>query len=336
MNLLKESIMKRRARFGSIVIRTVLSAVLVSAVSGCLARSARQSDTGEPFTIVALPDTQLYSLRHPKIFIGQTEWIKGERDSLNIVGVVHEGDITHKNTEAEWVVADEAMSVLDGVVPYYLAVGNHDMKLAKPRGDRDSKLFRKHFPVSRFERESWYGGHFGGGMENAFYYLDAGGMKFLVICLEIGPTDDALDWANRVLSEHKEYRTIVLTHIYTYLDDTRVGEGDKWHPRSYGNDGEQIWEKFVRKHENIFLVLSGHVLGDGLGRLTSVGDHGNRVHQVLANYQMKANGGNGWLRIMTFVPKEDKITVRTYSPYLDEYATDEDNQFELEYGMKQM
>ena len=84
-------------------------------------------------------------------------------------------------------------------------------------------------------------------------------------------------------------------------------------------------------HANIFLVLSGHILYDGLGRLTSTGDHGNVVHQVLTNYQMKARGGNGWLRIMTFLPKEQTIRVRTYSPFLDEWATDEQNQFELSY-----
>jgi len=83
-------------------------------------------------------------------------------------------------------------------------------------------------------------------------------------------------------------------------------------PHSYGckgNDGDEIWEKLVRKHRNIFLVLIGHILNDGLGKLTSIGDKGNQVHQILANYQMKKNGGNGWLRIMKFLPAENKIII---------------------------
>ena len=130
-------------------------------------------------------------------------------------------------------------------------------------------------------------------------------------------------------------RVIVVTHSYMYSDDTRVGPGDDWNPRRYApnkNDGDDMWEKFVRKHQNIFLVLSGHILHDGLGRLTSTGDKGNKVHEILANYQVRGKGGDGWLRIMTFQPARNKIVVTTYSPVLERYATDADNQFELEWS----
>jgi hypothetical protein len=319
--------------------------------------SFASDDKSRAFTIVVLPDTQYYSLYYPQIFMSQTKWIKGNRDSMNIVGVVHEGDITHRNSEKEWVTAREALTILDGVVPYYLAIGNHDMGPDGRAQNRDTGMFTKYFPVSHFERKPWYGGHLKGknddafyflkkwwyglpskaGNENAFYFLTAGGMKFLLLCLEFGPRNEVLDWANKVASEHEEHRTIVVTHCYMNFDNTRVGKDDKSNPHKYGcggNDGEQIWEKFVRKHENIFLVLSGHILGDGLGRLTSSGDHRNKVHQILANYQMKEYGGNGWLRTMKFIPKENKILVGTYSPVLNQYATDDQNQFELDYQMK--
>ena len=195
-------------------------------------------------------------------------------------------------------------------------------------------MFRKYFPVSRLESKSWYGGHYGDGIENAYYFVDAGGMQFMVLCLEIGPRDEVLDWANRVVSENSDKRTVVVTHIYMYVDNTRVSEGDHWYPGGYGNDGEQIWEKLVRKHANIFLVMSGHCLDDGLGRRVDDGDNGNPVHQILANYQTYENGGNGWLRIMQFIPGEDKIFVRTYSPILREFKTDEKNEFTIEYDME--
>jgi len=80
-----------------------------------------------------------------------------------------------------------------------------------------------------------------------------------------------------------------------------------------------------------------HTLGDGFGRLTSTGVNGNLVHQILANYQdppiPSGNGGNGWLRIMKFVPRENNIEVRTYSPWLDKFAAEEQNQFDLAYRM---
>jgi len=290
----------------------------------------------KPFSIIALPDTQLYSEQYPEIFMKQTNWIKANKDSLNIVCVVHEGDITNRNSEKEWIAANNAMSILDDVVPYFLAIGNHDMAEGGTAKTRDTQFFNKYFPVSRFENKSWYGGNFNNKSKNAYYYFKTNNMKFLVFCLEFGARDEVLTWANEVVSSHKKHKVILVTHCYMYSDDTRVGEGDSWNPHNYGckgNDGDEIWDKFVRKHENIFLFLSGHILNDGLGRLTSTGDHGNDVHQVLANYQMKENGGNGWLRIMTFLPGENKILFRTYSPLLKEYATDDQNQFELNYEL---
>jgi len=305
--------------------------------SGCAPLRSLRGDDGNPFCIVALPDTQLYAESYPDIFLAQTQWIKDHKGELNIVFVAHEGDITNKNSEEQWRNADKAMSILDGVVPYALALGNHDMGPGGNAENRDSRLFNKFFPVSRFEKQPWYSGHYGDKNDNAYCYFTAAGMKFLVLALEFGPRDEVLDWASKVVSQHRDRQVIVVTHCYMYWDDTRVGQGDNHNVHTYGcggNDGEEMWQKFVRKHENIFLVLSGHIVDAGVGRLTSTADHGNEVHQILANYQMKENGGNGWLRIMKFVPEESKIYVTTYSPFLKEYAADEQNQFELHYEMK--
>jgi len=60
--------------------------------------------------------------------MAQTEWVKENRDKENIVFVTHVGDVVndHKQAPDEWVVAQRAMSVLDGVVPWGVAIGNHD------------------------------------------------------------------------------------------------------------------------------------------------------------------------------------------------------------------
>ena len=223
------------------------------------------------------------------------------------------------------------MSLLGGVVPYCMLPGNHD--IAPGATTRDTKMFNKHFGVWRFQDKPWYGGSFENSSDNAFYFPDVGPMKLMVLCLEFGPRDEVLNWANKVVAEHRRYKTIVVTHCYMNFDETKVGPGDKYNPHSYswrGNDGEEMWEKFVRKHHTIILVLSGHILGDGLGKLTSYSDHGTKVNQILANYQMLENGGNGWLRVMKFVPQENRIEFATYSPTLDEYTVDEQNQFVLE------
>ena len=88
----------------------------------------------------------------------------------------------------------------------------------------------------------------------------------------------------------------------------------------------------VRGGVNIFLVLCGHAHGES--RRTDVVD-GRAVHQLLANYQDRPNGGNGWLRILEFSKNETRasnlvIVVKTYSPYLNKYETDANSEFELE------
>ena len=295
-------------------------------------------DAKAPFTIIALPDTQNYSSNFPDIFMKQTEWIRDNKDKLNIAAVFHLGDVTNGNSEKEWENANKALSILDDKVPLFLIPGNHDTGPGGGRGNFETEMLDKYFPPSRVEKKPWFGGVYEKhSIKNAYYFFEAGGMKFIVICLEFGPRDAVLDWANKIVSEHKDRKVIVITHNYMYSDDTRVGPGDSWNPHDYpngGNDGEDMWKKFVGKHENMFMVLSGHILNDGRGRQTSEGEKGIKVHEILANYQMQPRGGEGWLRIMKFDPSTGKINVSTYSPDLDKYEEHEENKFELEFNVK--
>jgi hypothetical protein len=90
-----------------------------------------------------------------------------------------------------------------------------------------------------------------------------------------------------------------------------------------------MWDKFVRLHPNISFVFSGHILNDGKGWLVGTGDNRNKVYQMLANYQMLTNGGNGYLRLVEFDLSQQKVRVKTYSPYLDQHLRDIQNEFEF-------
>ena len=93
------------------------------------------------------------------------------------------------------------------------------------------------------------------------------------------------------------------------------------------NNGMKMWEKFISQNKNIAFVFNGHTGGDGAARRISNGIYGNFVFQALANYQYFENGGNGYLRIMRFEPNQARVSVRTYSPWLKEELTDEQNKF---------
>ena len=83
------------------------------------------------------------------------------------------------------------------------------------------------------------------------------------------------------------------------------------------NQGEAIWKKLVYPASNIELGLCGHV--SGWGFRTDPNRAGVPVHQMLFDSQSmgggyEGNGGDGWIRILEFLPDGRTIRVRTYSP----------------------
>lgn len=276
------------------------------------------------FTLLLLPDTQKYTESHPATFLAQTEWIKNNAAKEKIAFVIHLGDITENDTQPEWELSSRAMATLEGVVPYSVLPGNHD-GYSKTR---NAALYHQHFPPSRFEKYPWYGGHSGATNENNYCHFRAANQNYLVVSLRFGPDDADLAWAANIIRQHPRHKVIVATHAYMYNDNTRLGPGDDYSPHKKSdqwNDGEQIWDKLIRHHKNIFLVVSGHVYG--AGRLTSQGDHGNTVHQILADYQQYPNGGDGWLRLLRFDTKKNTIAVETYSPTKQEFLHHPDHEF---------
>jgi hypothetical protein len=287
----------------------------------------------QPFTIIALPDSQYYTREANgatrDIFTAQTQWIVDHKDELNIAFVLHEGDITDQNIATEWTNARASMSLLDGVVPYALAVGNHDGLMTS---QSQTAPFNQFFPLSQFQNLPTFGGVFESNrMDNCYHLFSAGGVDWLVLVLEFGPRNEVLAWANQVATNYPNRRVILVTHTHIYSDSTLHGSSTNqaWLPTSYGraNNGTDVWEKFLRHHDNPALVFNGHILNSGTGRLVGVGDYGNQVFQMLANYQMDVLGGAGYLRIAQFFPDQDKMSVSAYSPYLDSWLTDTNNQF---------
>lgn len=292
--------------------------------------------------MVLLPDTQTYAEKYPEILDAQINWILQEAEHIDMV--IQQGDLTQNNNAEEWVRVRQAFRKLDGKVPYILAVGNHDMgsEPGKFADVRNTDLFNTSFPLDSMSVLPAFAGVFEQEkLDNAYYLLEAGGLKWMVLSLEFGPRDTVLHWANKLVADHSDRLIVLNTHAYMYSDSTRQGPGDYWRAQAYGigkdtldqavNDGEDIWEKFVKKHPNIRFVFSGHVLNSGVGTLVSINEAGYPVYQLLANYQegvkSTVKGGNGWLRILTVDRNKQTLDVKTYSPYVDKYKQEEAHNF---------
>ena len=133
---------------------------------------------------------------------------------------------------------------------------------------------------------------------------------------------DKLNWADGLLTTYSGRRAIVVNH------DT-VGTGN---PAAHSTQGLAIFNA-LKNHCNLFLMLGGHTDGEGRRQDPGGGGCSNTVYSLLADYQGRTNGGNGWLRVLEFSPANNEIRVRTYSPTLNQWETDADSRFELPYVM---
>ena len=247
------------------------------------------------YSFAVVGDTQWLSKYQNGKMAGIYEWILDNKDDKKIAHVFGLGDITEDwNTagkEAEWIKAQEHIYKLNGIIPYSLVRGNHD----------ESKYFNKYFATEEYM--SQFDGFYmvEGDIRNSYKLFTIGSTDYLFMTLDFGASDEMLAWANEVVLAHPNHRVIVTTHGYQGFDgnhlsydntpssggmaaandvDTSVGNNN----RGY-NNGQQIFEKFVSLHPNIFLVMSGHTPDEDVVVLESKGVHGNTVTQMLIDAQ---------------------------------------------------
>jgi hypothetical protein len=308
---------------------------------------------GPDFSVIAIPDTQFYSEntgRNPvapgagaviSLFTDQTQWIVNNRATRNIAFISHMGDIVQNGDfsgdPAEWIRADGAMKIIENQattlraygIPWGGAPGNHDQS---PIGDAGgtTTYFNQYFGSTRFAGRNYYGGHFGTNNNNNYQLFSASGLDFIIIHLEydtraLASYQAVLDWADALLKAYPNRRAIVTSHWI-------INTGN---PATFSTQGANIYGQ-LKDNPNLFLLLCGHVHGEG--RRTDVFE-GRQVHSVLQDYQDAGNGGNGFLRTFTFSPATNQITAEMWSPTLNRAATAADapttlGTFTLPYDMQ--
>ena len=99
-----------------------------------------------------------------------------------------------------------------------------------------------------------------------------------------------------------------------------------------------MWDGFVKNNPMVFMVLNGHTHTEYA--LVNHNAKNRPVYQMLSDYQDRANCGNGLMRLVTIDPAQNKILVRTFSPYYNNadanyFETDADSQFEYDVNVKE-
>lgn len=294
----------------------------------------------EPFSVVVLPDTQYYISEENggvgEMFLAQTQWVVENAETYDIRAVLHVGDLVEhrENFVSEWLSAVQAMETLEQSlpgwpegIPYGIAVGNHDQNNTTMPGA--AIYYNQYFGEDRFLGREYYGGHAGAGNENSYIAFSAGELDLLAFFFEYdqpddptgnsGPDPEVLEWARRVLREHPDHLGILVAH--SCLQNT---ENNPKVDTPLSAQGQARWEA-LRGEPNLRLAVCGHVRDEG--RRTDVA--ASMVHTLLADYQFDGQGGSGKLRLLTFHPAEDRLEVRTYSPYLDQWYEGPNAHYEL-------
>lgn len=298
----------------------------------------------DPFMMVVVPDTQgmVNSGYRAWMIPDMFEWIVENRDARAIEFVTHVGDVVwNPDNDGQWQRALAGIDLLDGVVPYAIALGDHEYFPEEDKGG-STEPYRTYFGPERYDGYDWYLGAHTDGLSHAQTF-DAGGRTFLHLALEWEPTGSVEDpttplgWAASVLAAHPRTPTIITTHAYLWDEpgfegrfprDAREGtvtDGDS--VEYVGASGEDLFQQLVAPNPQVFMVVSGHyhraaLPNRGKFHQVSFNDAGFEVYEMLSNFQSWPDGGQGWLRLIEFIPDggedgRDRVAVSTYSPVLD-------------------
>jgi hypothetical protein len=297
------------------------------------------------WSMILVPDPQTYVKfeRNQPILELMTSWIKENVEPLNIKMVLCTGDLVEQNeminpdgkaanqpSKLQWESVARSFSKLDGVVPFITAAGNHDYGYSNISSRNTN--FNKYFPVDKnfqtrkLVREVAQNAEKIPTLENAaFEFTSPYGQKFLFLTLEFAPRDTVLAWAKGVINQdkYKQHKVVVLTHSYMNAKNEHTVKED--YPIAEGNYGAAMWQKLIQPSKNIQMVFAGHIGAPDdpkahVAFRTDTNAGGKKVQQMVFNAQglgggWYGNGGDGWLRILEFLPDGKTVKVRTFSPF---------------------
>ncbi|MBQ8380890.1 MAG: metallophosphoesterase, partial [Clostridia bacterium] len=333
-----------------------------------------RTDFEADYSFAVFGDTQMMTHYYANTLDPMYQWVVDNKEEKKIVYSIGLGDITNKNGSIkfskdengnwiwadngeydEWDVAKQAISILNGKIPYSLVRGNHD--ITSSLDTFNQTFYDVEYFTSQFEGEK--GGKYtdlkdanGNNLKDPvtgdkgadvnyvsyantwckydFKYDEKGEEKtvsYLFVNLDYGASDEVLAWASDVIEAHPDHKVIVSTHCYLFADATTEDAGDSTPPsimRDFMNNGDDMWREFVSKHKNIEMVLSGHITQNEIvySRTNAYFEDGtvNTVTEMLINpqgfdYRLRS----GMVAILSFDESAKKMAVEYYSPTRDAY-----------------
>lgn len=320
--------------------------------------SAASQPIAEDFTIAVIPDTQpeLWNLANISgMFQNRLNWLVNNQQALNLKYVVHAGDLHDTDNlifssdpavnpryinSAAWNIdhfqyhhVSESLRILENAnIPFLSCLGNHDTGVvcggpACPvvAGQteqswievRNTRTWNLYHPPTRYPGISVFEP---GKTDNAYRTFTAGGLKWLVLALELWPRTVAVNWAKTVAQNNPDHNIILLAHSYMNSDGSIYnGNG------GYGtNTSQYIFDNLVKLYPNIKFVFCGHTGASAVR--TDTGVAGNKVYGMLQCFH---DATNNWVRLLKISPSKGTVQSQMYAPKTNSYRTSSGDAFTL-------
>ena len=236
-----------------------------------------------------------------KVFTQTIDWILDNKDERKIEYVIGLGDtvdtlVTYPESyqpilynRQEWTQARTQFKKLQGVLPYMVIRGNHD----------DEEGYHKYICTAEYQAQidgfcydTNQNATRGNSMSNCYRKLEIGNHKYLMLGLDYNAGTEVIEWANEVISSNPDYKVIISIHAYMGttgdLFQGKIGSSnfEKTETEEIPFYGQKFWQQLIKKHENVFMVLSGHIsTDDPVVKTVRVGDNGNQIIDILVDPQ---------------------------------------------------
>ena len=267
--------------------------------------------TDYAYSIAVVGDSQHSAKNQPEVVAKMFDWIKANAEKRKMAFMVCVGDFTNDNTDAEWTTTLQNIARLDGVLPYALAIGNHD---------GTAQNYTSRFTGTEYEKA--IGNNYYSNYTNSYQYFKVGYINYIAITLDYSPSNTEIEWAKKIAAENPYHRVILVTHSNI----------------NARGETTSLWNKLIKDCPNIEMVLSGHYINDKIVMTELKGVAGNTVHNFMINGQSvdatRIHNGEeaaGLVAMLYFDESGRNLTVEYYSTSLNKYFM-ECNQFSTTIG----
>ena len=171
-----------------------------------------------------------------------------------------------------------------------------------------------------------------GRMENVVVENTIHGQKLDLLILEFGPRSEVIKWANAYVKAHHDHLFIVMNHEYLSMIGGLRTDGLACTLRLRNttfNTPEQVWNRLIKRNDNIRVVLCGHVWGLYL-QVVETNDFGREITQIEHNIQ-SGYSDDCWLMIWEFPIDSKWANVCIYNTRTGKYYDDKKVLFQFKY-----